>query len=344
MEIPSPVRSEWVMKKQNLKTRHSHRPLRKWFAGETSGLSFGATHYINGIFRTMNLIYIIAFDRPGLRGGRTMSKLLCSSLLRGFWSGQIVVFRNFEAPLFPVERKGLEEVFIGTPNFGTWGEFMNGALEARFRAVEWIKRPEQYEWIIYLDADCLALRDVEHLFTGDADLLVQPERGKPLEDIVFNGYLDETPENQETTLDGKATDGDGNAAGMDRHDRAGRNSWLGRDGINAGTFAVRGEKFTELMTEWRRIYESKPVRHSEFRDQTAFNKLLLNTSLRVKPFERGEIMFPFHIEMGFLEYKEAALLHFAGGKQKDKIDLAFALHMMRTYGDEGGLFLDLLES
>jgi hypothetical protein len=33
-----------------------------------------------------------------------------------------------------------------------------------------------------------------------------------------------------------------------------------------------------------------------------------------------------------------------GGEQRDKIDLAFALHLMKTYGDSGGLFLDLLES
>jgi hypothetical protein len=70
----------------------------------------------------------------------------------------------------------------------------------------------------------------------------------------------------------------------------------------------------------------------------------LDTGLRVKPFERGEIRFPLHLDKGFLDYKEAALLHFVGGKQRDKIDLAFALHLMKTYGDAGGLFLDLLES
>jgi hypothetical protein len=62
-----------------------------------------------------DLIYTVAFDIPGWRGVRTMAKLLCSSLLRQFWSGEIVVFRNFPEPLFPVERKGLEEVFVETP-------------------------------------------------------------------------------------------------------------------------------------------------------------------------------------------------------------------------------------
>ena len=257
-----------------------------------------------------------------------MSKLLCSSLLRGFWSGEILVIRNFAQPLFPVERKGLSEIYIETPDFGKGEEAgkrcLKAALESRFLAGQWITNPEQYDWICYLDADCLALRDVEHLFAGDADLLVQPERGRNVfSDMVFNGYLE------------------GGAGGVSAR---GRNSWLGRDGINAGTFAVRGNKFEEVMQEWKRIHDSQPVRHKEFRDQTAFNKLLLETELRVKPFERGEIMFPFHLDKGFLDYRDAALLHFVGGKQKDKIDLSFALHMMRTYGEEGGLFLDLLES
>jgi hypothetical protein len=36
----------------------------------------------------MNLIYTVPYDLPGRRGSRTMAKLLCSSLLRGFWGGQ----------------------------------------------------------------------------------------------------------------------------------------------------------------------------------------------------------------------------------------------------------------
>jgi len=278
----------------------------------------------------MNLIYTVAFDLPGWRGSRTMAKLLCSSLLRGFWSGRIVVFRNFEQPLFPVERKGLEEVYIQTRDFGTGRDAgkkcLEAALQARFRAAEWIDRPEDYEWIAYLDADCLALRDVEHLFASDADLLVQPENGRSMRrEMVFNGYL----EDRDATTDRQPL---------------GRNAWIGREGINAGTFAVRGNKYADLMSEWRRIFESEPPRHADFRDQTAFNKLLLETGLRVQTFERGEIMFPFHIDTSFLNYREAALLHFVGGKTRDKVDLAFALHMMRTYGEEGGLFLDLLES
>ena len=132
-------------------------------------------------FTKPNLIYTVAFDPPGWRGGRTMAKLLCSSLLRQFWSGEIVVFRNSPQPLFPVERKGLEEVFVETPEVGqgkgAGQRCLKAALEYRFRAAEMLD-PSRYEWMAYVDADCLALRNLDHLFTGGADILVQPEAGR----------------------------------------------------------------------------------------------------------------------------------------------------------------------
>lgn len=65
--------------------------------------------------------------------------------------------------------------------------------------------------------------------------------------------------------------------------------------------------------QWKEIFESQPARHADMRDQTAWNRLLLDTELRVMPFEHGEIQFPFHLDKGFLDYKQAALLHFVGG-------------------------------
>lgn len=256
-----------------------------------------------------------------------MAKLLCSSLLRHFWSGEIVVFRNFPEPLFLVERKGLEEIFVETLDSeeGKSGKgCQDAALQYRFRAAQMLDA-SRYEWVAYLDADCLALRNLDHLFAGDADILVKPESGRKMTDChPFNGYI--------SPLEIIHSD---------------QNPWLARegsDGINAGTFAVRSDHYPAVMEQWSELFESKPPRHADLRDQTAWNRLLLDTDLRVRPFERGEIMFPFTLDKGFLDYKEAALLHFLGGAQKDKIGLSFGLHMMRTYGEEGGLFLDLLES
>ncbi len=70
--------------------------------------------------------------------------MLCSSLLKTFFTGDIVVFRNSPAPMFLVERKGLEEVYFETPAMHS----QEGAEEAwcwKYRVAELIEHPEQYE-------------------------------------------------------------------------------------------------------------------------------------------------------------------------------------------------------
>jgi hypothetical protein len=62
-----------------------------------------------------NLVYTIAFDAPGSQAYRFLAKMLASSLSRTFFTGDILIFRNSAAPLFMVERKGLEEIYLETP-------------------------------------------------------------------------------------------------------------------------------------------------------------------------------------------------------------------------------------
>lgn len=279
-----------------------------------------------------NLVYTVAYDLPGERTSRIMAKLLCCSLFRSLWNGSVFVFHNSPHLILPVSRPKLTEIYIDDSEYVDDAAdkdadpakvALHRALRARFELAARIENPEQYDWIIYLDADCLVFRDIEHLLRDDADIIVQPESGRSLlKEAAFNGYLN---------------DGD-------PKDIPSSNSWLGRDGINAGTFAIRGALFHQFVADWRRIFESPPDRHVRFRDQTSFNKLLLNTDLRVKPFEKGEIVFPFHLNPNFLDYRHGAVLHFVGGKQNDKIGLAFALYMMMSFGEERGIFLDLIET
>ena len=113
-----------------------------------------------------NLIYTIAFDPPNSEGYRFLGKMLASSLVRTFFNGDIVVFRNSVAPLFMVERKGLEEVYIETEQL-TGRERMEEAWCWKYRVAELIENPEQYDKILFLDCDSLALRNVDHLLEGD---------------------------------------------------------------------------------------------------------------------------------------------------------------------------------
>ena len=62
-----------------------------------------------------HLVYTAAFDAPGSESYRFLAKMLASSLVRTYFPGDVVVFRNSLAPLFQVERKGLHEVYLETP-------------------------------------------------------------------------------------------------------------------------------------------------------------------------------------------------------------------------------------
>ena len=204
-----------------------------------------------------NLIYTIAFDPPNSEGYRFLGKMLASSLLRTFFNGDIIVFRNSVAPLFMVERKGLEEAYIETPEM----QGQEGAADAwcwKYRVAELIDRPEQYDKILFLDCDSLALRNVDHLLEGDWDIRYQPEREKPMNGRSFQSFLTE----EEMVLA------------------------LLRDGANSGTLAVRGSCFHAVMEKWREIDEGSVARESGFRDQASWNALLLRCTQESKENER----------------------------------------------------------
>ena len=247
-----------------------------------------------------------------------MAKMLVSSLLRTMWSGDIIVFTNQELPLFPVGRPGLREIFCEQPQWNSHDpddiqECLRNALEWRFKSHHLIDETK-YEKIAYFDCDCVCLRNIDHLFVNNRDVLIQEERGRPIQDDVFSGYL--TPEEIST---------------------------LRRDGINAGSIAIKASLFHDFMEEWQKIYEAEPRQHSEFRDQTALNRLLLDSKINIGKFERGEICFPFHLDTRYQDFKDAALLHMVGEGQKEKIDFAFAQYMAAFFNDGHGVFLDFLE-
>lgn len=287
-----------------------------------------------------NLIYTVIFDAPGSESYRFLGRMLASSLLRTFFSGDILIFRNSAAPLFLVERKGLEEVYLETPEmFGQKrAEF---AWCWKYKVAELIDA-DQYDKILFVDADCLALRNLDHLLEGDWDIRYQPERGKPMSGKSFNAFL---------------TEAEMSAA-------------AGREGANSGTLAVRGAVFHEVMAEWQRIDEGEPLRDSGFRDQASWNALLLRSRgaevgecggaevagvegsglaapsalpWRAEPFPPGEVMFPGYLDPHFSQYRNAALTHNILPDTEQKIEFTFGLYMRTFFCDPSGLFFSMLE-
>jgi hypothetical protein len=289
-----------------------------------------------------NLVYTIAFDGPGSGGYRLLGKLLVSSLLRTYFTGDIVVFRNSPEPLFLVERKGLEEVYVKTPQISGQA----GAEDAwrwKYKVAEQLDVSE-YDKILFLDADCLALRNVDHLLEGDWDIRYQPERGRMANGQTFHGYFT----NEELPL--AAT----------------------RLGINSGTFAIKAALFHEVMQEWEKIDSQRMVRGSCCRDQASWNALLLRRGQvkegehlapqekshihenaiggqdgpapwRCIPFPEGEIQFPMHIDPQFLNYRKAAITHNLAPDSHLKIEFTFGLYMRTFFSDPSGILFSLLE-
>src|SRR5690606_17432230 len=243
-------------------------------------------------------------DPPQAAGCRTLAKLLMSSLLKTHFSGELVVFRNTEAPLFHVERKNLTEVRIEVPEIVDPDERARASWCWKYKVRPLIDA-SRYDKILFIDADCLALRNIDHLLEGDWDITCQPERGIPLNSAKFSCFL---------------TDDD-----LARHGQ--------RDGINSGTLAVRAEHYHDGMAAWEAIDTGTLTGPLRCRDQAAWNKLLIDTDLRVSQFADGEIQSPLFQHTNYLKYKNAALLHTLGGDLIEKIQFTFGLYASTFYCD-----------
>lgn len=259
-----------------------------------------------------NLVYTVAFDPPGCSGHRNLAKMLVSSLLKTYFSGDIMIFRNTETPLFLVGREGLREVYVETPEPGAASR-SEYAMCWKYRAADWIDA-SQYDRILFLDSDCLVLRNIDHLLKGDWDILYKPETDLRITNPQFNCFLTDS-----------------------------EMGTLARDGINSGTWAVRGSLFPEVMREWERIGETVPLREHYWSDQPAWNRLLLDTALRAVPFGPGEVQFPMYQDQRFPKYSKAAITHNLGGSMTEKLHFTFGLYMQNFYCDPSALFLQFLE-
>jgi len=248
--------------------------------------------------------------------------MLVSSLLRTYFHGDIVVFRNSEVPLFLVERKGLHEVQVNAPQL-TGGAAAEAAWCWKYRVAELLDT-RGYDKVMFLDADCLALRNIDHLLEGDWDIRFQPEWGKRADHYYYNAYL---------TAKELA-------------------SASARTGVNSGSIAVRADLFHEVMREWQQIDEGKRYQTTGFWDQGSWNALLLRrTSTRrtqsrwmATPFPAGEIQFPMYLDLDYRNYSQATITHNCGTNTLGKIEFTFGLFMRTFFCDPTGLFFSMIET
>jgi hypothetical protein len=246
-----------------------------------------------------NLCYTIAIDAPGQDVHRRMARLLVTSLIYTGWHGRIAVFRNQPNPVLPEQHPKVEEYEFEVEPNADWRVLQSWKYRLRDRLdLRGIGK------VLFLDCDCVALRSINHLMYGAWDIYTALEPGRLVEQ-PFNGYL---TEGEMTSLN-------------DQY------------GINAGTIGVRAEIFDAVMTEWERLDKLEPLRPSKCRDQHSWNRLILDTHLRHRPFGTGEVQFPFLRKATYLNYRRAALVHAASMGPKEKLPFLFGL-WMDAFGHE----------
>ncbi len=255
------------------------------------------------------LAHTVAFDPASSNGCQQMARMLAASAVRTYLNGDFVLIHNSEEPLFQIQRHGLQEISVKTPALENQ-ELADLGNRWKFQS-RTVLDPNGYGAILFIDADCLILRNLDHLFhRDDWDILYQPERGRSIRSPVFNGYLTDEEMN-----------------------------FLSCDGANAGTWAVRGHIYRDVMQTWEEIMATNPVREQRWRDQTAWNRLLLDApryGWRAKQFEAHEIQFPLHLDKDWRVYRNAAIIHCVGGNYLEKIQFLFGMYMQTFFHDRQG--------
>jgi len=279
---------------------------------------------------TPNLLYTLAFDPAGSGGTRQMANMLAGSVARTFFGGDMVLVRNSPQPVFLVQRAGIEEYYVETPAL-EHQELADYAMAFKCRARHCLPPVERYGWVVFLDADCLCLRNIDHLLTEaeEADILYQPEPGRSMAEAVFSAYLQQ---HEVRRLKEESSKGG----------KVGPRWW----GINSGTWAVRGPLFTAVMEEWERIQQRPATQPSQWLEQSAWNRLIQDAAAhgwRARPFEPHEIQFPLHLDRDWKRYRDAAVVHCLGGTNLEKIEFMFGLYMQRFFYDPACTLLNVVE-
>ena len=139
-----------------------------------------------------------------------MAKLLASSLVRTHFNGEVVIFRNTGEPIFQLDRLGITECEVNAEDVLNGAEATELGWSAKYRVRKTVQRmigEQGFEKIFFIDCDCLALRNIDHLLDGDDwDIRYFAEPGRPIQDRVFNCFLTD----EEMGLGRRApVDGDG---------------------------------------------------------------------------------------------------------------------------------------
>jgi hypothetical protein len=242
-----------------------------------------------------------------------MAKFLVLSLLRTRFSGDIVVFKNTPEPLFMVPRAGVREIFIKAKP-PKKQKFWDYAQSWKFRVRHHID-VAGYDKVLFLDADCLALQNIDSLLAGRWDIGIYPEPGTRAGMHWYNTFIPDEEASELTC-----------------------------EGINGGTLAVRAAIYHDVMAEWERIHSGRAVRPRFLADQGALTRLVLDTSLRQRRYLGDDIATPFAFDQHPGQYFGSRMVHLAGTVAFElKLRFMFGLYLNTFFFDQQATLLHILD-
>lgn len=277
------------------------------------------------------LLYTIAYDIKDTSPNRWMAKMLAASCLRCGFDGDILIFHNGNHLLFANGRANLREIRISEDDLPveSWRRTPH-RLKFMLRH---LVPSHDYDVVLFLDADSLVIRDPICIFDKCKDILYQPEHGLKIQRQQFNSYL--------TSLEMES---------------------LNIDGVNSGSFAIRGDIYQQVMSEWDSIDSILPLRGDEQHEQGAWNRLLIDSKWDTSPFDDGMIDFPFFplciLESALADsvvppllrhlnsdrYWKATILHTLGPMPSEqRLAMTFGLFTARFFTDSHMNLLNILE-
>ena len=122
-----------------------------------------------------NLVYTIAFDSAGSTYYRSCAKILASGMLRARCHADLMIIRNRPEPIFFLQRQGVQEMYIESAispaMIPSWARDWRSKARELFDA-------DGYASVMYLDADCLVRRNIDHLFEQPAEILFEANGGR----------------------------------------------------------------------------------------------------------------------------------------------------------------------
>ena len=218
---------------------------------------------------------------------------------KGKFFGDIVVLKNVAEPLVDTTYSDhVREFHVPLEeNYGFTEPQLKRAKGKHFKFIlhEFVDCT-QYDNILYLDIDIIAIRNINSMFCSEGRDLMYAVEDSPMSSDSFNHFFD-GDELRQAEL---------------------------KKGANSGTFCIFGKGYRRFVDQWKSNFDLPLINPGYEWDQPALNALILKEQLPSQPYHLKTVYFPMIYSYNY--GSETVLYHFNSKGQKEK-----DFNVMRSY-------------